>query len=114
MADLENKLHHASHVEAPEKPSKALIENAAIGSQIEHELSAWEAIKAYPVAVFWCLMVSMCVVMVSVISSSCRCVKHCLTSCRKAMILFLLETSLHIRHLRKSMESLCLLQTATN
>ena len=69
MTDLENKMQHASHVEAPEKPSKALIDNAAIGSQIEHELSAWEAIKAYPVAVFWCLMVSMCVVMVTLISN---------------------------------------------
>jgi len=57
-------MHHTNHVETPVQPSKTLVENAAIGSQIEHELPAWEAIKAYPVAMFWCLVVSMCVVMV--------------------------------------------------
>ncbi|KAL2075054.1 hypothetical protein VTL71DRAFT_8834 [Oculimacula yallundae] len=33
------------------------------GTILEHELSPLEAIKAYPVAIFWALMVSMCVIM---------------------------------------------------
>jgi hypothetical protein len=66
MADIDNKADSANHIEAVDAvPSKVLIENAAIGSDHEHELAPWAAIKAYPMAVFWCLMVSMCVVMVS-------------------------------------------------
>ncbi len=66
MADIENKTELANHVEAVDGiPSKALIENAAVGSDLEHELAPWAAIKAYPMAIFWCLIVSMCVVMVS-------------------------------------------------
>lgn len=30
---------------------------------IEHSLTPWQAIKAYPMAVFWCFVVSTCVVM---------------------------------------------------
>jgi len=106
MADLDNKMEDANHIEAPEKPTKILIENAAIGSQIEHELSPWEAIKAYPVAVFWCLMVSMCVVMVNTfLRGTPGVVKTILNSFRRAMISFLLGTFLLIQHLRKNMAS---------
>ncbi|KAK0120541.1 hypothetical protein ONS96_010746 [Cadophora gregata f. sp. sojae] len=64
MADIDNKADLAKHVEAVDAiPSKVLVENAAVGSDLEHELAPWAAIKAYPMAVFWCLMVSMCVVM---------------------------------------------------
>ena len=38
--------------------------NAKSGAALEHELTPLQAIKAYPTAVFWALMVSMCVVMV--------------------------------------------------
>ncbi|KAB5531403.1 maltose permease MAL31 [Coniochaeta sp. 2T2.1] len=31
--------------------------------EVEHSLSLWEAIKSCPMAIFWCLMVSMCVIM---------------------------------------------------
>lgn len=30
--------------------------------EVEHSLSLWQAIKSCPMAIFWCLMVSMCVV----------------------------------------------------
>lgn len=40
------------------------LNNAALeGTILEHELSPLEAIKAYPAAIFWALMVSMCVIM---------------------------------------------------
>lgn len=59
------KVETPNHIESLDGiPGKALIENAAVGSDLEHELSPWMAVKAYPMAVFWCLMVSMCVVMV--------------------------------------------------
>jgi hypothetical protein len=38
--------------------------NARDGAALEHELTPLQAIKAYPNAIFWALMVSMCVVMV--------------------------------------------------
>lgn len=68
MADIDNKAGLANHIEAADAtiPSKVLVENAAVGSDLEHELAPWVAIMAYPMAVFWCLMVSMCVVMVSI------------------------------------------------
>ena len=34
-----------------------------LASALEHELSILECIKAYPTAIFWALMVSMCVIM---------------------------------------------------
>lgn len=33
------------------------------GANLEHSLSPWEAVKAYPMAIFWALLVSMCVIM---------------------------------------------------
>ena len=33
------------------------------GADLEHSLSPWEAVKAYPMAIFWALLVSMCVIM---------------------------------------------------
>jgi SP family general alpha glucoside:H+ symporter-like MFS transporter len=33
------------------------------GAELEHNLSPWQAIKVYPMAIFWAVLVSMCVVM---------------------------------------------------
>lgn len=33
------------------------------GQHLEYTLSPWEAVKAYPMAIFWALLVSMCVIM---------------------------------------------------
>ncbi|KAF8855164.1 maltose permease MAL31 [Acephala macrosclerotiorum] len=33
------------------------------GADLEHHLSPWQAVKAYPMAIFWAVLVSMCVVM---------------------------------------------------
>ncbi|RDW65139.1 hypothetical protein BP6252_10790 [Coleophoma cylindrospora] len=57
----------ASHVEHPHDDypvtSKTLTTDAEENSRLEHQLSPREAIKAYPMAVFWCLTVSTCVIM---------------------------------------------------
>ena len=40
------------------------LNNAAReGALLEHQLSPWQAVKAYPMAIFWAVLVSMCVVM---------------------------------------------------
>jgi hypothetical protein len=36
-----------------------LDEYAQNGVKTEHEMTPWEAVKSHPMAVFWCLMVSM-------------------------------------------------------
>jgi len=38
--------------------------NAKDGAAVEHDLTPLQALRAYPMAIFWALMVSMCVVMV--------------------------------------------------
>jgi len=40
-----------------------LNDAARHGEAMEHELTALEAIKAYPIAIMWALLVSMCVIM---------------------------------------------------
>jgi len=64
-----------SEIEKLEKPTEAHIERTSFdkpealeeiakeATAIEHSLTTLEAVKAYPMAIFWCLMVSMCVVM---------------------------------------------------
>lgn len=75
MADMaENKPVDAAHLEAVAVPNEKLngqqiVELAKEGLQIEHEFSPLQAIKAYPMAIFWSLMVSMCVVMEGKVST---------------------------------------------
>lgn len=40
-----------------------IIEQAKEATEIEHTLSVMECVKNYPMAIFWSIMVSMCVVM---------------------------------------------------
>ncbi|KAK9358961.1 general substrate transporter [Lipomyces starkeyi] len=40
-----------------------LTKNAKTGAEVDQSLPPLQAIKAYPKAIFWCLLVSMCVVM---------------------------------------------------
>ncbi|KAJ6004823.1 general substrate transporter [Penicillium herquei] len=57
----------AKHIEsAPTMPptsEKALVRDAWESSAVEHNLTVYQAINAYPMAIFWCLVVSMCVIM---------------------------------------------------
>ncbi|KAK9482505.1 general substrate transporter [Lipomyces starkeyi] len=43
--------------------SEQLNQNVEVGIESEDTMALWKAIKAYPMAIFWCLVVSMCVVM---------------------------------------------------
>lgn len=52
----------ASHVETKVQ-AEALEVNAQQGTEQEHHLSIAEAIKEYPWAIFWALVVSMTVIM---------------------------------------------------
>lgn len=53
----------ASHASDEKMGGAEIIENAKDALQTDHELTAWQCVHAYPMAIFWCLMVSMCVVM---------------------------------------------------
>jgi hypothetical protein len=43
--------------------NRQLSQAAEDRSNVEHTLTPGQAIKAYPMAIFWCLAVSMCVIM---------------------------------------------------
>ncbi len=65
---VSTKQTDALHLEAVSSPEEKmhgqqLVDYAKDGADAEHRLSAMQAIKAYPMAIFWSLMVSMCVVM---------------------------------------------------
>jgi hypothetical protein len=57
------QLEHSSSIQ-PDGTLKAdLVEDRAKEHiAVEHSLSLWQAIQSCPMAIFWCLMVSMCVV----------------------------------------------------
>lgn len=96
---------HLEGVEGSDIPVKVLVEEAAVGSQVEHELTALEAIKAYPMAIFWCLIVSMCVIMVSSPDVKYNDVMTMLTPPRRAMILSSSATSSPTLNLLRSTEN---------
>ena len=58
----EVRLEHANSVDGKEW-TEAIEEKAKEAQATEHSLSTFEAVKAYPMAIFWSLMVSRCVVM---------------------------------------------------
>lgn len=47
----------------PVPGEKILVQNAEDSVAFEHSLSPLEAIKSYPMAIFWCLVISTCVIM---------------------------------------------------
>ena len=64
-----------SHLEAVTSPNEKMgeaqiIEQAKEAAEIEHTLSVMECVKNYPMAIFWSIMVSMCVVMEGLHSTS--------------------------------------------
>jgi len=57
----DNKTADASHLEATPAgkiKGEQLVQLAKDSSDIEHSLSPLEAVKAYPMAIFWSLMVN--------------------------------------------------------
>jgi hypothetical protein len=55
----------AAHVELGDEKLQGthLVDQAKDSDDQEHTITVVEAVKAYPMAIFWSLMVSMCVVM---------------------------------------------------
>lgn len=71
----ESKALQDSQLEAITSPNEKMgeaqiIEQAKEATEIEHTLSVMECVKNYPMAIFWSLMVSMCVVMEGLHSKS--------------------------------------------
>ncbi len=63
-----SKAMEHSQLEAIASPNEKMgeaqiIEQAKEATEIEHTLSVMECVKNYPMAIFWSIMVSMCVVM---------------------------------------------------
>ena len=55
---------HIESVGVDEKLQGArLTEYAKTGAEVEHQMPPWQAVKTYPMAIFWAVLVSMCVVM---------------------------------------------------
>lgn len=65
MAKLDDQeFVEAAQVECTSSKTHGIIEKRAqIASEAAHHVTLAEAIRAYPTAIFWSLMVSMCVVM---------------------------------------------------
>lgn len=58
-----SRLEHASSLQSDDISKPELVEvRAREHIEVEHSLSLWQAIQSCPMAIFWCLMVSMCVV----------------------------------------------------
>jgi SP family general alpha glucoside:H+ symporter-like MFS transporter len=78
MSDLPTETGKAvqhSHLEAVTSPNEKMgeaqiVEQAKEATEIEHTLSVMECVKNYPMAIFWSIMVSMCVVMEGLHSTS--------------------------------------------
>ena len=65
---LQTQQSHVSHVDTAatmddKLQGKVLADYAQVGAAAEHNMGPMEAVKNHPWALFWCLMVSMCVVM---------------------------------------------------
>lgn len=70
-----SKVVQHSQIEAITSPNEKMgevqiIEQAKEATEIEHTLSVIECVKNYPMAIFWSIMVSMCVVMEGLHSAS--------------------------------------------
>lgn len=59
--------HHELKGETPTTMPKAIPKSLSYDAEesllVEHNLTVLEAIKAYPMAMFWCLVISTCVIM---------------------------------------------------
>ena len=88
-----------------------LITLAKDASEFEHQLSPLEAMKAYPMAIFWSLMVSMCVVMEGSCISTFHITLNLTDKLTQDTIQFSLGTSTHIRRLPRNTDHTISLST---
>lgn len=63
LSDAENDRHFEREWRDEKWQSRQLSQAAEDRAHVEHTLTPGQAIKAYPMAIFWCLAVSMCVIM---------------------------------------------------
>jgi len=63
LSDAENDRHFEREWRDEKWQNRQLSQAAADRAHVEHALTPGQAIRAYPMAIFWCLAVSMCVVM---------------------------------------------------
>ena len=78
MSDLPtetSKVVQDSQLEAITSPNEKMgeaqmIEQAKEATETDHTLSVMQCVKNYPMAIFWSIMVSMCVVMEGLHSTS--------------------------------------------
>ena len=61
--DLHDSPSRPERDDDPGRDDAAIDQDALHGANVEHRLTVREAIKAYPMAIFWSLAVSMCVIM---------------------------------------------------
>lgn len=66
--DQKDSLQHVEKLESMAEHTimqgeKVLVQNAQDSVDLEHSLTPLEAIKSYPMAIFWCLVISTCVIM---------------------------------------------------
>jgi SP family general alpha glucoside:H+ symporter-like MFS transporter len=61
VSDLKEDIS-PSHLEEVSS-SEIHLQDAKDGTMADHNLSPWQAVKAYPMAIFWSLVVSCCVIM---------------------------------------------------
>lgn len=115
----DEKLTKAVHIERPTKED-ALKVNAETARVIAHSLAPWQAVEAYPNALFWCLMVSMCVIMEGTCSRSSMkyniSIERVLLSFPRtqATIRLLSETSTLTRSLRNVMANSSMITASTS
>lgn len=63
LSDAESDRHHEREWRDEKWHNGRLSQAAEDRAHVEQTLTPGQAIKAYPMAIFWCLAVSMCVIM---------------------------------------------------
>jgi SP family general alpha glucoside:H+ symporter-like MFS transporter len=64
---IDSRQENNKNFQVPQNESepneKILIADAAVGFAVEKALGPWEAVKAYPQAILWALVMAACVIM---------------------------------------------------
>lgn len=63
LSNVESDRHFEREWRDEKLQNRQLSQAAEDRSNVEHALTPGQAIRAYPMAIFWCLAVSMCVIM---------------------------------------------------
>lgn len=55
--------HQIESFTTTDKDPRVLIQDDENNAPIEQDLTPWQAVRAYPMAIFWCIVISTCVIM---------------------------------------------------